>query len=260
LPTNSSLREFAETPDRFTEIVAGASVRRFAEDRICIVEGPNWASVSGPNVAVNDVEALVTEVRRRVPADKHVGWWIGPSAQPVDIHARLLGLGLGEPADGASLVHAMALADEPPPIAADVDVRRIEDFDDFAAARSIQWDAFSTPRPRREADQARLGEDFEESQRLGIPVWFLATHDGHPAATALAVPSARGVFLIGGATAPSARGLGLYRALVRARWDYAVERGTPALVTEALPDTSYPILRRIGFEEVCTVRRLEDLR
>ena len=41
---------------------------------------------------------------------------------------------------------------------------------------------------------------------------------------------------------------------MHARWEYAVERGTPALVTHAMPDTSYPILRRLGFEEVCTIR------
>ncbi|MDX6476645.1 MAG: hypothetical protein QOH95_2156, partial [Gaiellaceae bacterium] len=87
---------------------------------------------------------------------------------------------------------------------------------------------------------------------------FLARLDGRPAATAMALPSARGVYLIAGATAPWARGRGLYRALVRARWDYAVERGTPALVSTADPDTSYPILKRVGFEDVCTIRRLED--
>ena len=76
----------------------------------------------------------------------------------------------------------------------------------------------------------------------------------------MAIPSERGVFLIAGATAPWARGRGLYRALVRARWDYAVARGTPALVTEAMVDTSYPILQRLGFVEVCTVQRLEEKR
>lgn len=95
-------------------------------------------------------------------------------------------------------------------------------------------------------------------QRLGLPVGFLALLDRQPAATALAVPSERGVLLIGGATADWARGRGLYRALVRARWDYALARGTPTLVTHAAPDTSYPILRRLGFEHVCAIRRLED--
>ena len=45
---------------------------------------------------------------------------------------------------------------------------------------------------------------------------------------------------------------------MRARWDDAVARGTPALVTQANPATSYPILKRLGFEDVCEIVRLED--
>ena len=104
-----------------------------------------------------------------------------------------------------------------------------------------------------------MREDFEESLRNEVPVGFLATLDGRPAATALAIPSDRGVFLVGGATAAWARGRGLYRALVRARWAYAVARGTPTLVTHARTDPSYPILHRLGFEDVCLLRRLEDV-
>jgi len=137
-------------------------------------------------------------------------------------------------------------------------VARIATFEQFQASREVQWDAFQVTEDRRAPVRARLREDFDESQELGIPIGFLASIDDRPAGSALAVPSDRGVFLIGGSTAKWARGRGVYRALVRARWDYAVDRGTPALVTHAMPDTSYPILRRLGFEEVCTIRRLED--
>ena len=114
------------------------------------------------------------------------------------------------------------------------------------------------PDERRELQRQHLRSEFEESLQHGVPVGFLAFLDGKPAATALAIPSERGVFLIAGSTAVWARGRGAYRALVRARWDYAVERGTPALVTEAMVDTSYPILQRLGFSEVCTIGRLEE--
>ncbi|MDP9284473.1 MAG: GNAT family N-acetyltransferase [Actinomycetota bacterium] len=136
-------------PDRFAPVVAGSSVSRFDDGRICVLQGPTWASVSAPNVAEEEV---------------------------------------------------------------------------------------------------------------GIPVGFVAMLEGRPAATGMSIPSQRGVFLIAGAVAPWARGRGLYRALVRARWDDAVARGTPALVTQANPETSYPILRRLGFEEVCEITRLEDVR
>ena len=93
-----------------------------------------------------------------------------------------------------------------------------------------------------------------------MPATFLARLDGRDAGVGRSVYSDRGVFLIAGSVAAWARGHGVYRALVRARWDDAVERGTPGLVTEAMPDTSYPILRRLGFEDVCTITRLEDPR
>jgi hypothetical protein len=124
----------------------------------------------------------------------------------------------------------------------------------------VQWDAFETPEERREKQRPRLREDFDESMQIGVPVGFVASLDDRPAASAMSIPSSRGVFLIAGAVAPWARGRGLYRALVRARWDDAVWRETPALITQANPKTSYPILRRLGFEEVCAIRRLEDVR
>jgi hypothetical protein len=46
---------------------------------------------------------------------------------------------------------------------------------------------------------------------------------------------------------------------VRARWDDAAARGTPALGVHA-KDTSSPILTRLGFEKVLQLRRLEDVR
>lgn len=252
------LREYVECPDRFAPIIPGASVTRTMDDRVCVIQGPLWAAVSGVNVAGHEVEALLAEVRERIPPEKSQTWWLGPSTQPTDLHERLVALGLTE-AD-PPLLHGLALTEppgEPPP---DVEVHRVETLEDFAASREVQWDAFGTPEQKRADNRARNREDFEESMRFEVPITFLATLEGKPAATAMAIPSERGVLLIGGSTASWARGRGLYRALVRARWDLAVARGTPALVVEAIPDTSYPILLGLGFEEVCTIRRLEDRR
>ncbi len=255
------LREYAETPDRYAPVIEGSSVTRFDDGRVCVLQGPTWASVSAPNVAANEVEALLAETRRLIPAAKLATWWIGPSARPTDVVERLEALGLRRPHDRVSRVVSLVRTEEPEQmIGAGIEVRRVETYDDFVAAREVQWDAFDTPRKRREENRARLRADFDESLRLGIPVGFIAALDGRAAATAMSIPSTHGVFLIAGSVAPWARGRGLYRALVRARWDDAVERGTPALVTQANPKTSYPILRRLGFEEVCEIRRLEDAR
>lgn len=253
------IREYAETPDRFAEVADGASVSRFDDGRVCVIQGPTWASVCGVKVGDDEVAGLVERVRELVPAERPCTWWLGPSARPADLHEQLVAHGLAMPGDHVAVVKALALVEPPPAIPAGVEVRRIETFEDFLAGRDVQWDAFAVPEERRALQRSRLREDFDESIEHGIPVGFLATLDGRPAATAMAVPSERGVFLIAGSTAQWARSHGLYRALVRARWDYAVERGTPALVTQAIPGTSYPILKRLGFQDVCTIDRLEDV-
>jgi GNAT superfamily N-acetyltransferase len=252
------LREYAETPDRFACVPPGASVTRHDDGRVCVLQGPDWASVSAPNVDRDEVAALRAEVRALIPPGAQCVWWIGPSARPRDIAERLRSLGLREPRDRVGELRALVLTAAPADLPPGVDVRVIEHYEDFVAAREVQWTAFDVPQERRAASRMRMREDFDESVRLRVPVGFLATLDGKPAATAMAVPSERGVFLIAGATAPWARGRGLYRALVRARWDYAEARGTPALITHANPETSYPILKRLGFEDVCTLHRLQE--
>jgi hypothetical protein len=256
LPTSSSLSEFAHTPDRFTRL--SAAVERYADERVCIVQGPTWAAVSG--VRTEDVAALLTETRERIPAEKRITWWIDEAAQPADLREQLESLGLVAPADGAGLLHALVCTNEPPAGSPDVDVSEVETFEDHLIATDVMWEAFDTPEERRERDRPFLRSSFEAARAAGVPVTFLARLDGRPAALGRSLPSPRGVFLIAGAVAPWARGRGLYRALVRARWDDAVARGTPALVTEAMPDTSYPILKGLGFVDVCLLRRLEDPR
>lgn len=255
---NDALREFAQSPDRFTRIPA--DVDRFADERVCVMQGSTWAAVSGVRVDAGDVAALVTEVRERVPADKSLTWWLDPDSRPADLHDRLLALGLTEPRDRGSLLHAVACLKEPPARPAGVEVRRVATFEDFLAAYEVMWEAFATPAERREAQRPHLRSEFEAATSADVPVTFLALVDGRPAGVGRSVYSDRGVFLIAGCVAEWARGRGVYRSLVRARWDDAVARGTPALISEALPDTSYPILRSVGFVDVCTIRRLEDVR
>jgi hypothetical protein len=255
---SAELREFAQSPDRFTQIPA--DVDRFADEHVCILQGNTWAAVSGVRAAAAEVGDLVAEVRERVPAGKALTWWLDPDARPADLHERLLGLGLAAPRDRAVVLHSVACVDEPHAGPGDVDVTRVETFDDQLAATEALWEAFDTPSDRRDAQRPHLRSEFEAAQEAGVPATFLARVGGRPAGVGRSVYSERGVFLIAGGVAEWARGRGVYRALVRARWDDAVARGTPALVTEALPDTSYPILKRVGFVDVCTIRRLEDIR
>jgi hypothetical protein len=255
---NDALREFVQTPDRYTLIPA--DVQRFADERVCVLQGNTWAAISGVRIDAAGVKTLLAEVRERVAPEKTVTWWIDPGTRPADLRERLIDLGLIEPRDRGSVLHGLACVTEPPPGPPEVDVRRVETFDDHLAATEIGWEAFKTPKNRREAQRLHLESEFEAARTAEVPVSFIAFLEGRPAGAGRSVYSDRGVFLIAGGVREWARGRGLYKALVRARWDDAVARGTPALVTEAMPDTSYPILKRVGFVDVCVIRRLEDVR
>jgi len=235
-------------------------VTRFSDERVCVIQGATWAGVCGVRVTPAEVEELLEETRQLIPAGKTTTWWLDPGARPRDLNERLVALGLRGPADRAGLLHALVCVTPPPAGPADVVVGRVETFPDFVAATELVWDAFSTPHARREAERPHLRTQHDAAVRAGVPVTFLATVDGRAAGAGRSVYSEYGSFLIAGAVAPWARHRGVYRALVRARWDDAVARGAAALVTEAMPGTSYPILLRLGFEEVCTIRRLEDPR
>jgi hypothetical protein len=233
-------------------------VSRFADERVCVLEGSVWAAASGVRVEADELEGLVAEIRAMVAPRKSVMWWLDPDAQ--HHHDRLLALGLREPRDGSAVLHALACTTQPPQGPDDVEVVRVESFEQFLVATELSWDAFATPPEKRGRQREQLESEFDATVRAGVPATFLALLDGRPAGTGRSVYADEGSFLIAGAVAAWARGRGVYRALVRARWDDAVARGAPALVTEAMPDTSYPILRGLGFEEVCLTRRLEDVR
>jgi hypothetical protein len=251
-------RAFARTPDRYGRL--SDDVERFADERVCVVQGAHWASVSGVRIGAKDVEPLVAEVRGLVPGRKSLTWWVDDEATPLDLVDRLKGLGLRDPPDRGVLVHSLACVTEPPAADPAVEVTRTESYEDWLASIDVMWEAFVTPEERREKQRPHLRTEFDAAKRAGVPVTFLARVDGRPAGVGRSIYADEGVFLIAGSVAEWARRRGVYTALVRARWDDAVARGTPCLVTEALPDTSFPILRRIGFQEVGTITRLEDPR
>jgi GNAT superfamily N-acetyltransferase len=118
-------------------------------------------------------------------------------------------------------------------------------------------DVFGAPDELRRREAPAFVESWrrnaEEGSTETYGVWF----DGVLVASARASFTSRGAFLAGGSVLPAFRGRGAYRALVRARWDAAVERGTPALVTHA-GKMSRPILERLGFEDVGELRVLVD--
>jgi len=248
------VRELAETPDRYCRLTPG-HVDRIETDRYLVVRGGWWATVCALRLAADEVEATVHEVRA-LTSGRTAIWRLDPAAQPPDLHERLLAFGLRTPENGVGELAALAIAAAPDGETAEI--RRVDTLEDYVTAVELRWDAFGKSEASRAAERASLEETYRALRASEAVLDFLAFADGRPAATAGAVVSDRGLLLVGGATAAWARGRGLYRALIRARWDEAVRRGTPALVVQANLASSAPILTRLGFEEVCRIEQLED--
>jgi len=192
----------------------------------------------------------------RVTGARVGSWWISEHSTPADLETRLLTHGL-RIVEADYLIDGLLLVTPPPAAPTGIDARPVASAEEYAQAIEAQQDAFDLP-PELRLDHIALIYEYELSRANDIDVLYAAWVDGRVAGAGRASFSPRGVHMSGGSIAPWAQGRGAYRALVRARWDAAVERGTPALSVSA-GAMSAPIIYRLGFERVCRFRRLEDV-
>jgi GNAT superfamily N-acetyltransferase len=82
----------------------------------------------------------------------------------------------------------------------------------------------------------------------GVGTSLVAYLDSQPVGTAGVTVVGWTARLWGGAVVPAARGRGVYRAMLQARLDLAVERGATMALVKGRVATSGPILRRAGFQ------------
>jgi hypothetical protein len=214
--------------------------------------GQTWAQVERIRLdeieltrAIADVDAFMQE-----SGTERASWWLTERSTPGEDAFLAAGL---QRVEGDYLHAAMTLTTEPPGVAG-VEVRPIETFEEFAESRKLGLDAFANPHQRSPSDE-ELAAEWEQQADPIFAAWL----DGRMASVGRAIYTRAGGYLMGGSTAEWARGRGAYRAVVRARWDEAVRRGTPALAVGAGP-MSRPILERLGFVQVLQFRRLESVR
>jgi ribosomal protein S18 acetylase RimI-like enzyme len=243
------LIEVAENANTYTPL--GPTDERIATDRYVLWMGrgdePGWNVAQRFRLGPGEVEQVREEIHATLRARGRAActWEVGTHATPDDLVDRLLALGLVDD-EPNPLAVGMVLTEPPVQAAVDVEVRRATTAEEHLAAARIAAIAFGMPEPA----EARPDDDPRN-------VVYLAYADGNPVARASASFGEHAVSLFGGSTLPEARGRGAYRALVAARWEDAVERGTPALVTQA-GRMSQPILDRLGFRAVCEIRILLD--
>ena len=246
------LREVAEYPNSFGPL--GPRDERIDTGRytLCMASGKRWNTVQRQRFTLGEVDDVIAEVRAtlRERGRPETQWEVGSSAPPGLVDA-LLERGLVHDKDPYAV--AVVLTREPPAIAPRFVARRVETFEEYAAANAVQWEAFVTSAEDIAENREQLPQRYRETVNIMHAVWL----DGELVCAGTASPTEHGLLLYGGATLARARGRGAYKALIRARWDDAVARGTPALITQG-GSMSRPILERVGFERVGEVHMLMD--
>jgi GNAT superfamily N-acetyltransferase len=253
------IRELAENPNIHQALSAGRELIADPAGRFAIYlgvgTGPHSATVQRVRLEADDVVLVVAEIRALLRERGRGGaeWELGESCTPPDLIERLAACGIiPDEAEPVAIGMMLAAGTElPEPIG--VVARPVTSVDELVIARRIQHEAFGAVTDEVDFEQAEV--DFVSEGETGST--FLAFVDCLPVAAGYASYTPLGLLLFGGATLPSARGRGAYRALVVARAREAAARGTPALVTHA-GEMSRPILERLGFTRVARIDRLLD--
>ena len=247
------LREIAEYPNSFGPL--GPNSERIETDRytLCMGPGKTWNTVQRQRMRLDEIDHVLDETRSllRERGRTKTQWEVGSSAVPPDLVEQLLERGLIW--DKEPYAVALVLTAEPSAPPSEIVARRVETFDEFAAANAVQWVAFGMPENEIEEARALLPKTWQDTVNVMHAAWL----DDELVSAGTSAPTEHGLLLYGGATAPHARGRGAYRALLHARWQEAVANGTPALITQG-GSMSRPILERLGFERVGEIHMLLD--
>jgi GNAT superfamily N-acetyltransferase len=250
------------------------TLRDLAEDAFAYMEGPTvefdrrpeFVLRNGPNPhpmfgmvlrpRLRDIDATLTAARTWFAErgrDRYT-WMVSDSSEPSDLVEQLLARGLTPDTDPG---YAGMVLEREPEAVEGVEVRKVTTYEESLAAITLSWKSFDFTPEQVDAGKKAHRERYELWRDFPGGDNFIALADGEIVGSAAAAYLAPGVYLAGGNVAEHARGRGVYRALVRARWDEAIRRGTPALVVQA-GKMSKPILERLGFETVCEARVLID--
>lgn len=206
------------------------------------------------DAAIEEARVLVREHGREV-----LVWVAGPDHPWLADGLARRGLRNEDSAGFESVENAMVLTGAPSGNGGeDVEVSVVDSFEDFAEGTRVEMAAFDIPAAGREKMETELRERFDEYATAGNPYrrWN-ARLAGRVVGTAGAVLGEAGVNLFGGGVLADARGHGVYRALVNARWEAAVKLGTPALTVQA-GRMSRPVLERLGFEFIASMLTYVD--
>lgn len=228
-----------------------------------VIERPGWMQLVTPSLPQGGLNEVCLAVLAPEEADARIDatiaeyralgikfrWTIGPDSAPSDLAERLRTRGLRPETTWGV---ALAIADTTPPWPEGVTVEPVDEsnVEAFTEVMARGWEM--EPAPLLAFHRRVLA-----SARERLPMQLARWH-GEPGGAAAVSMLPRSAYLMGAVVLPEHRGRGLYRALVAARLRHAAARGTTLATSQARQDTSFPILRRLGFRAVCELTVLSE--
>lgn len=211
---------------------------------------PVGVSPSGVAATVERARAVARERGKHILA-----WWITHEHDELAPALEAVGVVNSDTPGFEAIENGMALTSPPTGRPAEhVRIGVVNEWEEWAATGDVTRECFGLPEIPEEERRLRF-EEYLAARHLGLSLY--AAIDDRIVASAYGAFGTAGVNLFGASVAPDARGQGVYRSLVLARWDLAVERGTPALTVQA-GRMSRPICERMGFGFVEAVRVFVD--
>jgi GNAT superfamily N-acetyltransferase len=239
-----------EWPDMQREL-AGNVVRVIPRPEIETFYGERNSFIQYSRLTEQDADAVIQEQIRHFTALKRkFNWELHGHDQPADLRTRLERCGFAQDED-ASAVMVLELSQAPQTLLAPVqaDLRLVNSPEQIAAVAAIMAQVW--------------GGNFDWlAKRLwghlqipGVLRVYLAYHQGQPAGTGWVYLHPHNPFasLWGGSTLAEQRGKGLYRAMLQARVQAALDRGYRFLAIDAGP-MSGPIVEKYGFRQITTAQ------
>jgi GNAT superfamily N-acetyltransferase len=258
-----ALRAFAEEPEpQITEVPSVA--RRITTPRFVIGGSPSpiHTVTSCIRTTEGDLDATIAEAHAKLREAGIKGnvWQVGPSCRPAGLADLLRARGFVPATHGPyePVMTAMALG-EPPPQTANpgIEVRLVRNLDEYVQALRVAMKAFNEPEEVA-ASWMAAAPALWDSQDGDDRFTHLALLDGKPVGFGFAACGGPGILLAGSGVLPAARGRGVYRAILAARWAEAARLGKAGLVIHA-GAMSRPILERCGFQVVGQLELLHDV-
>ena len=262
MTVSDALRAFAEDADAHIRAVPHIAPH-IRDSRFVVMMSPSPAQsvTSRVRTTAAELDDTIADVRAALRAFgfRSNVWHVGPSSRPEGLAALLRARGF------IPAVHppyeptmtAMALG-APPPVKPDaaIEARIARSLDEYVAGLEIAFEAFDTSADERAdwmAAAPRVWASQDGEDRFTHVVYL----EGQPAGVGFSACGSTGILMGGAGVLPAARGRGVYRALLAARWAEVERLGKEGLVIQA-GAMSRPILERCGFQIVCTLQLFED--